>query len=527
MKTYRPLLIALFASALLCLGLFLLSLRMEISRAQVAFGASVVESGAHGAARLDRFLETITAIAADRRLGNGTLSPVLWLERSGALALVSVVCEVDADEAVVLHDALGIDSPDACREGTRFPFARPAGPPRTPAEPGGARPGAAAALDGPLFIESNLDGAHSMLYRLNTDALLRLFHPRALHSDGIDSDVCLSTLVGADSRAVACDRSHPAVLGSLAPTEWLPFEAGGIEWVVAARAHSSDMLRHVSGAPFIVLGVAMMLCGGVCWAVYRSIGRAATLAEQNVRLAHVLELLEQQNQDLGQFATLAAHDLQTPLRAMVNQTHLMELDIEEHHFDALATHARTILREGDRMRELILGLLAFCQAGQDTLALGSLDPEPIVSAQLKAFDKERHHTTIDLGELPKSVRADPAKLALIFYNLLDNAIKFSLDREHPHVRIRSSRCPERAAWAFVVEDNGCGIPPAMRTRVFRPFCRLGTDLAGAGIGLAVAKKLVERHGGNIVAEFSELGGTAVRFTLPDTPPIGPMATVSD
>jgi light-regulated signal transduction histidine kinase (bacteriophytochrome) len=152
------------------------------------------------------------------------------------------------------------------------------------------------------------------------------------------------------------------------------------------------------------------------------------------------------------------------------------------------------------------------QAG---LSLELHDSRELVERALGALDGtiEPSGARVEIGELP-AVVANGAALTQVFQNLLANAVKFS-DAATPVVAITAAR--EREAWCFAVADNGVGIDPAQAERVFRMFQRLHADghYEGTGIGLAICKRIVERHGGRIWHEPGADGGTVFRFTVPD------------
>jgi signal transduction histidine kinase len=136
-----------------------------------------------------------------------------------------------------------------------------------------------------------------------------------------------------------------------------------------------------------------------------------------------------------------------------------------------------------------------------------------VIESLQAQDGARQ-VRFDVGDLP-TVLGDEQQLGQLFQNLVGNAIKFVPDDRAPEVRVTAERAG--TTWRFGIADNGIGLDPAHADRIFRMFQRLHTpdDYPGTGIGLAIAKKVVERHGGEIWAEPREGGGTVFAFTLPD------------
>jgi PAS domain S-box-containing protein len=232
------------------------------------------------------------------------------------------------------------------------------------------------------------------------------------------------------------------------------------------------------------------------------------------RLKKTLADLERSNKELEQFAYVASHDLQEPLRVVTSYMNLLErryqeqLDADGHKFIAYAVDASR------RMKNLIEDLLAYSRV--ETRA-GSFEPTDFDSvldealANLEAAINESG-AVIRREPLP-TLLADGSQLTQLFQNLVGNAVKFR-GEEAPEVRI--SAALEEDAWHFSVSDNGIGIEPRHTDRIFEIFKRLHTreEYAGTGIGLAICKKIVERHGGRIWVESSAGEGATFNFTIP-------------
>jgi PAS domain S-box-containing protein len=234
-------------------------------------------------------------------------------------------------------------------------------------------------------------------------------------------------------------------------------------------------------------------------------------------LSKQVEELARSNQDLEQFAYVASHDLQAPLRQVMSYMQLLR----ERHGAQLRGDAIEFLdfslQGAERMQELIDDLLAFSRAGSTPAPTRLSDAK---AAALAAegdlrLEVEAAGAQVDIGDLPE-VWADPAQLRELFQNLLSNAIKFR-GKEKPHVTIGCVR--DGANWRFVVRDNGIGIDPAYQEKVFEIFQRLHgrSKYPGTGIGLAVCKKIVERLGGRIWFESVPGKGSDFYFTLPTYP----------
>jgi PAS domain S-box-containing protein len=221
------------------------------------------------------------------------------------------------------------------------------------------------------------------------------------------------------------------------------------------------------------------------------------------------------NADLEQFAYTASHDLQEPLRAVVECLQLLQQGDTEQ----LDTRAQELIQhaiEGSvRMRTLINSLLAYARLGTHDNPFAPADCETVLQEALANLRMviEESGAVVTHDPLP-TVWADATQLLQVFQNLLGNALKFR-GAKPPAIHIGVTHTAD--AWVFAVRDNGIGIEPQYAERVFVIFQRLHTraEYPGTGIGLALCKKIVERHGGRIWVE-SELGrGATFCFTIPD------------
>jgi PAS domain S-box-containing protein len=225
--------------------------------------------------------------------------------------------------------------------------------------------------------------------------------------------------------------------------------------------------------------------------------------------------LERSNAELAQFAYVASHDLSEPLRMVASYLQLLrrryhgQLDGDA---DAFIDYA---VDGAARMRTLIEDLLAYSRAGRSERPAEPVNTERVVeevASTLRAL-AEDDPPEIKWGELP-TVQGDPAQLVQLFQNLIGNAVKFVAPGVQPRVAVSAER--QGALWRFAIEDNGIGMQPHHADRVFGMFQRLHTrdEFEGTGIGLAIARKVVEHHGGEISAAPRERGGSCFVFTLP-------------
>ena len=233
------------------------------------------------------------------------------------------------------------------------------------------------------------------------------------------------------------------------------------------------------------------------------------------RLNRALEELQRSNQELEQFAYVASHDLQEPLRMVSSYTQLLE----RRYGDKLDQDARDFIHYAvdgaNRMQQLIQDLLSFSRVttkGQPRTRIQLSDVLKESLANLQAVTTETG-ARITHGDLPE-VDADRTQLVQVFQNLIGNAIKFQKPDAVPEIHIASEK--QGAGWTLSIQDNGIGIDPRYFDRIFTIFQRLHTKQAypGTGIGLALCKRIVERHGGRIWVESVPEKGTVFRFTLP-------------
>jgi len=224
--------------------------------------------------------------------------------------------------------------------------------------------------------------------------------------------------------------------------------------------------------------------------------------------------LKRSNAELEEFAHVASHDLQAPLVLTTDYVKLLARAYKGKLDEQADTFIARALEGLRRMQDLIRGILAYSRLdrrGEPTELVGSSDVVEQVVGELAATLKESGGT-VTTGTLP-IVRGDPGQLIQLFQNLIGNALKFRGD-EPPEIHVAAAR--ERGHWLFSVRDNGIGIPPGASERVFAMFERGhdGSKVPGTGIGLAICKKIVERHGGRVWVESEPGRGATFYFTLP-------------
>ncbi|PHJ66530.1 histidine kinase [Nostoc linckia z18] len=256
--------------------------------------------------------------------------------------------------------------------------------------------------------------------------------------------------------------------------------------------------------------------------------------ERTAELQKLNEDLKRSNQELEQFAYVASHDLQEPLRSVTSYTQLLEKEYQHRLNDSAQEYLAYIVDGAKRMQQLIQDLLAYSRVGTCTQEFVLVDCNMALSLALSnlhvAIAESKAIITHD--PLPKLL-ADKTQMVQLFQNLVGNAIKFC-PKEPPKIHIGALRrdgetgevarefltpnspfpIPD-SQWLIWVQDNGIGIKSRYLKRIFEVFRRLHTrrEFPGTGIGLAICKKIVERHGGCIWAESEPGVGTVFYFTL--------------
>jgi PAS domain S-box-containing protein len=251
-------------------------------------------------------------------------------------------------------------------------------------------------------------------------------------------------------------------------------------------------------------------------------GRLMTVAIRDITTrkqaeAHLLEKMKElnrSNEELGQFAYIASHDLQEPLRMVASYTQLLskrykgKLDADADEFIAFAVDG------ANRMQRLIKDLLSYSRVGTTGKQLLDTSAEEALQQALMNLGGaiEDSSALVTHDPLP-AVLADEMQLVQLFQNLVGNAIKYQ-SPGIPRVHISAARS-HGAKWTFSVQDNGLGIDPQYFDKIFGMFQRLHKreEFAGTGIGLAICKKIVERHGGSIAVESQPGQGSTFRFAL--------------
>lgn len=240
------------------------------------------------------------------------------------------------------------------------------------------------------------------------------------------------------------------------------------------------------------------------------------IEDNELELKRQKEELASSNAELEQFAYVASHDLQEPLRMVASYVQLLakryqgKLDQDADDFIHYAVDG------SQRMQNLINDLLVFSRVGTKGKELKSVDFEVVLQHVLTNLQHaiQESNSLVTHDPMP-TLMADSTQMVQLFQNLVGNAIKFRDDKRAPVIHIGIKQ--QGNEWLFTVRDNGIGFDPKYRDRIFLIFQRLHnkTKYQGTGIGLSICKKIVERHGGKIWVESEAGSSTTFYFTLPD------------
>ncbi len=284
----------------------------------------------------------------------------------------------------------------------------------------------------------------------------------------------------------------------------------------AQEAFSRWTFLFFSVGSLIMVGVIVWLYNALLRYIYQRDAAVENLKTANTYLEARIEErtrdLTHANEELQQFAYVASHDLQEPLRTITSFTQLLavrykgRLDADADEFIGY------IVSSSRRMTDLINGLLALVRlrkAGQPTTEVSFEDllSDAEISLQAAIRESQAH---IEHGPLPSLV-VDSVQFSQVLQNLISNAIKYRRE-EAPVIQVEAHK--DLSNWIFSVQDNGRGFDPQFAERIFGLFQRLHNREDGTGMGLSIARKIVERHGGRVWAQSSEGTGSTFFFSLP-------------
>lgn len=282
------------------------------------------------------------------------------------------------------------------------------------------------------------------------------------------------------------------------------------------RGQKAGLFSSEPGMALFAIGNVLLFLFVIWWGV-NSLHRMDSKRRQaEQQLQQTAAKLARSNADLEQFAYVTSHDLKEPLRAISGSVQVLQ----ERYRDHLDPGAEEVIRHtvdgANRMQTLIDDLLTYSRLTTREAPLTPVNTEEVVEEALSNLELSlKESRAIVTRDVLPVLRADRTQMLQVFQNLISNAIKYRSQRT-PKIHIGLEDRPQSGEWLFSVRDNGIGIAPQYADRIFRIFQRLHTrkEYSGTGIGLAVCKKIIERHGGRIWVESELEEGSTFYFTLP-------------
>jgi signal transduction histidine kinase len=307
----------------------------------------------------------------------------------------------------------------------------------------------------------------------------------------------------------------------------------GTNWHVAVTAPTKDLYEPASGVsrwlPWIVLAFLSLALVAIGLLVRRAVDAGAKIAVVNAQLEssqdrlrdRAIELqasnaeLQRSNAELEQFAYVASHDLSAPLRAVAGFSQLLGVRYQGK-LDGDADQFITHMQDGvERMQRIIDDLLTYSRVDRSGLNPEPINLDVILDEVLQNLRPDIESAGAEITREPLGEACgEPGQLSQVLQNLIANGMKFTADGVTPKIDISSERVGDRVR--ISVRDNGIGIDPGHAEQIFKMFQRLHSteEYEGTGIGLAIAKKIVDRHGGQIDVAPAPGGGTVFTFDVP-------------
>jgi signal transduction histidine kinase len=325
------------------------------------------------------------------------------------------------------------------------------------------------------------------------------------------------------------DTATHILIGSLIGTTLVMFGVGVVAWIAFARWTIRPLERLAAGARRVAGGEfhhelepygppEIERLGRDVEAMRRRIAdEVSSIDSARTELDSRAIELARSNADLEQFAYVASHDLQEPLRKVTSFCQLLQRRYADQLDERANQYIDFAVDGARRMQTLINDLLMFSRVGRNTERFIRVDLNDIADRAVADLDDliVESNASVDVERLPL-VNGDATLLSMLFRNLIGNAIKFR-GEQPPVVTVSAARDDENGAWRFEIGDNGIGIEPEYAEKVFVIFQRLHhrDEYEGTGIGLALVKRIIEFHGGDVWIDTRRAQGAAVFFTIPD------------
>lgn len=529
LRKYRSLTVALIAGITVSVGMFVAFLDVDLTetRRELEVQAQLIALMAE-----NRLSTAFNAVATDTDLLS-EISP-----RAG-VAAADVFRSIDALDPESLFIQVCVVGPP----GTMPLLKRQPSLPCPVTPPGSDNP--RATLNLPLHADTAMEivprdrrgGAADLLFSVPMDAertatfLLDSARLIALPDHTVDRhrddalQTCLFWTGGERFLPIVCDSTldpditEPGELASQSATAFSTrFDRYGHRWEIVSILKPNAVATSVSVYPIAALLFFLAATAAVCWFIFTTTDTNLRLNRQQRNLERAFAELREHNADLEQFAYMASHDLQSPIRHITSRATMVLEDLADGNYGEVERNTRVIEQAGERMHGFVLDLLEFCRAGEIPVQIAQVNLNNLVTRKLDELKiaKSIDELQADIRLLP-TVRSDESKLAAVFQNVLSNAIKFSSAERALRIEIGATRDGDNKRWIIHVSDNGIGIEPQQFQRIFLPFKRLkqGGDDSGTGVGLSIAKKMIERIGGELWVESVPGRGSTFYFSIPD------------
>lgn len=305
-------------------------------------------------------------------------------------------------------------------------------------------------------------------------------------------------------------------------TLWVPGKTATIIFALVGIALTAFcfLIKPTPVIPsYIVVTNRTLSLGGILitmFGILKYKSKEAHVQKQKQELEKLADELKNSNSDLEQFAYVASHDLQEPLRKIQSFGERVVYMEKEKLSETGKDYLERIMSAAERMQTLINDLLSFSRLTTRAEPFTKVDLNKIVREVLGDLDVliEKTKAHIEIGKLP-AVNADPTQMRQLVQNLISNAIKFSKEAERPEIIITSDNIHDENFAKIYFADNGIGFDEKYAEKIFNIFQRLeGKKYEGSGIGLAVCKKIVQRHGGSISVRSKIGEGSEFTVILP-------------
>lgn len=237
---------------------------------------------------------------------------------------------------------------------------------------------------------------------------------------------------------------------------------------------------------------------------------ADTMTKMQIRLQKSFRELVNFNNELEQFSFMSAHDLKTPLKNVLSCSEILKEFVEHNDYSGIVNFSDQIFLETEKMISYVEDLLSFTRIGAEPMNISSENINLVIDEIIMGLDLKGKSLVVVREGLPPNIWIDKVKFLRVFQNLFENSLKYSNKEIEIQVKVKDL---ENGKWLFSVRDNGWGIRKRDFDKIFLPFRRATNKASGTGIGLAVVKKIVEVHGGEIWVNSKENEYTEFNFTI--------------